>query len=66
MRVRVSRGDLTLEVEDDGRGIEPERLEKSQTLRALRQRAERVGGQLRLDSEPGKGTRIRLTLGMAA
>ena len=52
---------LELEVSDDGLGFRPDGV----TLRGLslaRARAELAGGALALESEPGAGTTVRLTL----
>lgn len=49
-------------IEDDGCGIPPEKLERPATLRALRQRTEAIGGTLGIDSRPGSGTRLELTV----
>jgi two-component system sensor histidine kinase UhpB len=52
-------GRLVLDVEDDGQGFSPG--ERSGTgLLGMRERAELVGGTLRIDSEPGQGTHVRL------
>lgn len=61
--VRVSRRGAALEVEvsDDGLGFRTENV----TLRGLslaRARTELAGGELTLESEPGAGTTVRLTL----
>lgn len=68
--VRVWRdGDLlTLEVEDDGIGFSLSDLEDNYEDRGslgmvnLRERAELVNGLLRIDSVPGRGTHVMLTV----
>ncbi|MGL4400098.1 MAG: hypothetical protein ACRCXD_09545, partial [Luteolibacter sp.] len=47
---------------DDGVGIDPERLKRTATLRALRQRSLALDANLQVDTAPGEGT--RLTLGI--
>ena len=69
-RVRVSlaisRGVAELLVVDDGRGFpcEPGSLwsNNGEGLPGMRERAELLGGTLRVESEPGAGTRVAVTL----
>jgi len=53
---------LELVVSDDGRGFDPAILDRGVKggvgLAAIRERAESLGGELRIDSEPGRGTRL--------
>jgi signal transduction histidine kinase len=49
-----------LRIADDGCGIPPEKLERTATLRALRQRTAALGGELKVDSSPDGGTRLEL------
>ena len=51
---------LTLEIADNGCGIEPDKLKKDTTLRALKQRTERLRGKLEIFSNPGEGTLLTL------
>lgn len=56
-----------LRVRDDGRGIEPEILEAGGRsghwgLQGMRERAEKIGGQLRFWSRPETGTEVELTV----
>jgi signal transduction histidine kinase len=62
--IRVERDDgvFRLVIEDDGVGIAAERMERPATLRALRQRAEALGAELRVDSRTGKGTSLELVV----
>ncbi len=52
-------------VEDDGTGIEPRTTEGAPGehvgLSIMEERARRLGGKIRFESEPGEGTRIQLT-----
>ncbi|MGA8513202.1 MAG: sensor histidine kinase [Burkholderiaceae bacterium] len=57
-------GAVHLTIQDDGRGIEAQQLQDSQSpgLMGMRERALRYGGILLLTSEVGKGTLITLRL----
>jgi signal transduction histidine kinase len=60
--VRLSRADgiLSVEVDDDGRGgADPGR---GSGLRGLDDRVTALGGHLEINSEPGRGTRVRASL----
>lgn len=54
--VRTHDGRVTIEVEDDGVGGAD--LRRGSGLRGLADRIEALGGNLRLDSPPGHGTRL--------
>jgi signal transduction histidine kinase len=52
-----------LEVDDDGRGFDPAQDSGGgQGLRNLRERARELGGRAEIDSAPGSGTTIRVTI----
>ncbi|MCB0163927.1 MAG: sensor histidine kinase [Anaerolineae bacterium] len=55
---------ISLLVQDDGRGFKPQPTDPTEHfgLAGMRERAELVGGQLAIDSQPGRGTTIRLTI----
>ncbi len=58
--------DFRMSVADDGQGFLPETAHAKGLehvgLRIMQERAERLGGRLDIDSQPGRGTRIRLEL----
>jgi signal transduction histidine kinase len=59
---------LQIAVEDDGCGFIPDhalRLSGHHGLHIMRERAEEIGAQLRIDSRPGGGTRVSLLLAIA-
>ena len=64
--VRMSQkdGKLELLVQDDGRGFDPSQPPPADRfgLRGIQERAAAIGGQIRLDSQLGKGTSITLSL----
>jgi signal transduction histidine kinase len=53
---------MQLCVRDNGRGFEPQHHRSGFGLISIQQRAERIGAQLRLDSQPEAGTVITLTV----
>jgi len=57
---------LTLRVTDDGCGFEPEDAFAGMGghfgLIGIRERAERIGGELRLESQPGCGTQVEVSV----
>lgn len=52
---------LTLQIADDGDGFDPD-SPRGLGLIMMRERAQTVGGTLRIDSEPGVGTQVSLLL----
>jgi signal transduction histidine kinase len=54
---------LVAEVTDDGRGFEPD-ASPGVGLRSMQERAISLGGELTIESEPGKGTRVRVQMPM--
>jgi PAS domain S-box-containing protein len=56
-------GRITLEVSDDGVGFDPGgEFPGHLGLRSMRERAQRLGGTLTLESEPGAGTAVRVLI----
>jgi signal transduction histidine kinase len=51
---------VVLEVRDDGRGFDPQVPRAGFGLDGVRARAAQLGGAVRVDSEPGAGTTLRL------
>ncbi len=58
-------GPLTLEIQDDGQGFEIEAAEGGMGLENIQQRALALGGELTINSAPGNGTRLRVTIPLA-
>ena len=57
--LRSEGNDLVAEISDDGRGLAPETV-PGVGLRSMHERAASLGGTLEVESEPGKGTWVRL------
>ena len=50
---------VLLRIVDDGRGFDPRDVLPDQLgLAIMRERAERIGAKLEIESQPGQGTRI--------
>ena len=64
VEVDYAAWELRLRIRDDGRGIDPNILRSGRAghigLAVMRERAERIGGQLDIVSGPGAGTEIEL------
>jgi signal transduction histidine kinase len=63
----VGRARLTLSITDDGGGFDPAASAPAGHLGlvGMRERARAVGGSLDVDSEPGRGTTLRLSVPLA-
>jgi signal transduction histidine kinase len=63
VRLDATNSRLTLSVEDDGVGFDPDAIEvrsRRLGLTSMEERARAVGGTLTIESRPGAGTRVRL------
>ena len=65
VRISLKGPNLVAEVQDDGKGFDP-KVDIGRPghygLPAARERARRLGGELDIDSAPGSGARLTLTL----
>lgn len=61
-RVSLHREDgaAVLEVDDDGRGFDPETTRRGDGLTNLEERAEALGGKASIESAPAQGTTVRI------
>ena len=55
-------GGVELEVADDGRGFAFDESERGLGIAGMRERALLIGGELTIESRPGRGTTVRLTV----
>ena len=66
VEVRMNASPLCLSVSDDGSGFDPHRPQSHRPggfgLISMRERAEGLGGELSIDSSPGEGTTVLVTL----
>lgn len=66
VRVERAEGGLQISIEDNGRGFDASRLDRNEGrsfgITSMRERIERAGGRFSIESEPGAGTRIVVSL----
>ena len=62
IELHVERAQLELVVSDNGVGFALQDATAGMGLRSLRERADRLGARLALESEPGRGTTVRVQL----
>jgi signal transduction histidine kinase len=66
VRLRMLDGRLIIAIEDDGKGFDLKRPARDKEphygLKMMAERIESVGGQIRVESWPGRGTRLTLSL----
>lgn len=56
---------VSVDICDDGYGMDPTAVNGGYGLRAMRERAEAVGGSLTIDTDPGQGTTVAATVPLA-
>ncbi|HEV7779843.1 MAG TPA: ATP-binding protein, partial [Chitinophagaceae bacterium] len=65
-RIAVSTGiqnrALVLEVRDEGEGFDTSLVQKGNGLDNIKNRAAELGGKLEIDSTPGEGTLVKLSM----
>ncbi|MBI4469925.1 MAG: hypothetical protein HY650_11460 [Acidobacteria bacterium] len=57
---QVDRGWIVLAINDDGKGFDPDLGGDGQGLQSMHQRAEKLGGQLEVTTDPDSGTNVTL------
>jgi signal transduction histidine kinase len=69
VRLEYAPAHLVARIEDDGAGFDPSALNGIPSghfgLTVMQERARRFGGQLRIDSAPGRGTAVEATIPIA-
>jgi PAS domain S-box-containing protein len=62
VRLKQTKSNVRLEIEDDGNGFSPKKDDGGMGMRNMKERASQVGGKLSISSIPGKGTKISATV----
>lgn len=62
LRLRTRPDDVVLDVNDDGVGFDPDLVKRGRGLSNLRSRAGSLGGVLRIETEPGRGTTVQIVI----
>jgi two-component system sensor histidine kinase UhpB len=62
LRLHENNARAVLTVRDDGCGLGPGALPSANGIRGMRERAMLIGAQLHIDSGPGRGTEIKLSI----
>ncbi len=63
LEVRAGSGELTIEIEDDGKGFDPHQaLAKRRGLSSMRERVQLAGGTFQIESRAGDGARVFIRL----
>lgn len=65
LQVRSWRGVVWLSIEDDGVGWDPDQVEPGLGLVSMRERAELLDGELRIETSPGGGALVSVTIPVA-
>ncbi|OGQ18562.1 MAG: hypothetical protein A2138_12285 [Deltaproteobacteria bacterium RBG_16_71_12] len=61
--VSFAPDEIALQIADDGAGFDPNKTPKNHYgLINMKERAKKAGGEVSIDSAPGQGTRVRLTV----
>lgn len=66
LEIGIREGRLDVVVSDDGQGFDPIGESSGFGLAGMRERVELAGGELRIESKPGAGTRVTASLPLAA
>ena len=61
IKVAFHKKEVRLQIKDDGKGFDLRKVRQGVGLIGMRQRAEEIGGKFKLNSKPGKGTRVEIT-----
>ena len=58
--IKGEKNNLTMLIKDNGKGFDTSQVSEGNGLKNMKKRAGEIGGQLVIESWPGKGTEIQL------
>ena len=65
IRLQLNGAGFTLSIEDNGKSFDPARPpERGNGLQNMRKRLDDIGGQCEIESVPGSGTRVKLSVAL--
>ena len=62
IEIAFHKKEVRLQIKDDGKGFDVRTVRRGVGLVGMRERAKEIGGRFTLNSKPGKGTRIEVTI----
>jgi signal transduction histidine kinase len=62
VEIAVNKKEVRLQIKDDGKGFDVRKARRGVGLIGMRERAQEIGGKFALESKPGKGTRVEVTV----
>jgi signal transduction histidine kinase len=62
IELAFNRKEVQLQIKDDGKGLDVRKARRGVGLIGMRERAKEIGGKFTLNSKPGKGTRVEVTV----
>ena len=65
IEMKIAEQTLTLNLRDNGCGFDTSHQSDGHGLLSLRERAKGIGGEIEIDSKPGSGTTVKLSVPIA-
>jgi signal transduction histidine kinase len=62
VEIAFNKKEVRLQIQDDGKGFDVRKARRGVGLIGMRERAQEIGGKFALNSKPGKGTRVEVTV----
>ena len=62
IQLAFNEKEVRLQIKDDGKGFDVRKTRRGVGLIGMRERAKEIGGKFTLNSKPGKGTRVEVTV----